>query len=130
LRLAPRIRSDPASSSYVDRLAVTSHLGRVSIWHVTHSTDTNSAPTVQKVQTLETASGKFVLCVDWTSSQTTDLLAVGAADGVLTVFNAQTSQRLFTLEAHMMPIRAVAFSPDSRNLLTASDDMHINVYDV
>jgi WD repeat-containing protein 61 len=130
LRLAPRALEDSANGTPLDRLAVTSHSGTVSIWHLTRSADANSAPALQKKQTLETSSGKFVLCVDWTMSQTRDLLAVGAADGVLTVFNAQTTQRLYTLEAHMMPIRAVAFSSDSRTLLTASDDMHINVYDV
>ena len=31
---------------------------------------------------------------------------------------------------HSMAVRSLAFSPDSRSLITASDDKRINVYDV
>lgn len=33
-------------------------------------------------------------------------------------------------QGHAMPIRSLAFSPDSQLLITASDDNHIKMYDV
>lgn len=35
-----------------------------------------------------------------------------------------------TLEGHAMPIRDLQFSPDSRYLLTASDDKQMKVYEL
>lgn len=35
-----------------------------------------------------------------------------------------------TLEGHAMSVRGLSFSPDSRLLLTASDDNHMKLYDV
>jgi WD repeat-containing protein 61 len=36
---------------------------------------------------------------------------------------------LHRLEGHAKPIRSVAYTADGSALITASDDMHINVYD-
>jgi WD repeat-containing protein 61 len=57
-------------------------------------------------------------------------LAAGGQDGSVAIFDVATSKLKHTLEGHSMTIRSVAFTNDSERLLTASDDKHINVYDV
>lgn len=72
-------------------------------------------------------------------------LACGAIDGVVTIFDvAAGGKRLHTLEStipvalpwmtfsvdHAMAVRSLTFSADSKELITASDDMHVNIYDV
>jgi WD repeat-containing protein 61 len=41
-----------------------------------------------------------------------------------------TQQVAQKIEAHGLPIRTVAFSPDGDLLYSASEDRHVNVYDV
>jgi len=49
---------------------------------------------------------------------------------MIAVFDLVTKKLLHTLEGHALPIRSLAFSPDSTKLLTGSDDGHIKLYDV
>jgi WD repeat-containing protein 61 len=57
-------------------------------------------------------------------------LACAGIDGVVNIFDMNTQQILHKLEAHALPIRSIAFSPEDDLLYTASDDRHANVYDV
>lgn len=57
-------------------------------------------------------------------------IACGAIDGIINIFDMTTGKLMHTLEGHAMPIRGLCFSPDSRLLITASDDSHIKIYDV
>ena len=57
-------------------------------------------------------------------------IASGAIDGIINVFDAETSKLMHKLEGHAMPIRSLTFSPNSQRLLTASDDCHMKVYEV
>ena len=57
-------------------------------------------------------------------------VASGAIDGIINVFDVESSKLMHTLEGHAMPIRSLTFSPDSQRLLTGSDDCHMKIYDV
>ena len=58
------------------------------------------------------------------------LVACGAVDGIINVFDIASGALLHTLEGHAMPVRSLCFSPDSQLLLTASDDKDMKIYDV
>ena len=55
-------------------------------------------------------------------------VASGSMDGSVSVFDVATGKYLHKCEGHAMPVRSLAFTPDSRVLLTCSDDMHIHMY--
>jgi len=46
------------------------------------------------------------------------------------LFDLESHSVIHSIEAHAMPIRAVAFSQDSKTVLTGSDDKHVNMYDI
>ena len=98
------------------------------------------------------ASGKFTLSLAYSADG--KYLASGAIDGIIAVFDMEQRKLLHTLEVkktkkqicsenkfarkinfqnliqgHAMPIRSLAFSPDSQRLLTGSDDGSIKMYD-
>lgn len=74
-------------------------------------------------------AGKFVLAVAWNLDG--NRLACSTMDGTVAIFDVARAKLLHTLEGHSMPVRSLVFSPiDSRILYTASDDMHIHMYDV
>lgn len=50
--------------------------------------------------------------------------------GTVWVFDLQDNKKLFNVNAHALPIRAVAFSPDSQLLLSGSDDGQIKVHSI
>jgi len=55
-------------------------------------------------------------------------IACGGSNGLVAMLDGETGNYLKTLEGHAMPVRALAFSPDSKLLLTASDDKHVKIY--
>jgi len=55
-------------------------------------------------------------------------IACGSANGLVSLLDGETGNHSKTLEGHAMPVRALAFSPDSKLLLTGSDDKHIKIY--
>ena len=57
-------------------------------------------------------------------------MASGAIDGIINVFDVESSKLMHTLEGHAMPIRSLTCSPDSQRLRTGSDDCHMKIYDV
>ncbi|RUS26871.1 putative vernalization independence, partial [Jimgerdemannia flammicorona] len=57
-------------------------------------------------------------------------LSCGSETGAIFIFNTSTGQLVHTLTGHALPVRALAFTADSRTLLSGSDDKRIHVYDV
>lgn len=49
---------------------------------------------------------------------------------MIKLFDVETGKLVNTLEGHAMPIRSLAYSPDSKYLVTGSDDCHLKIYDV
>ena len=91
--------------------------GDINIWSMQDSHE--------KVATLET-NNKMVLSVSFSKDA---LLASASMDGFLNVFDVATQTIVHKVEAHSLPIRSIAFSPDGRLLYSASDDRHVSVYD-
>ncbi|KAL0491830.1 WD repeat-containing protein [Acrasis kona] len=78
-------------------------------------------------QSFDIQKKTFILTVAY--SPNGRYLAAGGQDGSVAIFDVATSVKT-SLEGHSMSVRSVAFTTDSERLLTASDDKHINVYDV
>jgi len=101
-------------------VASTSQKGAVHLW---------SVATGDRVQTLDAnKGGVFSLCLAY--SPNGKLLACGNMDGSVTVYDTETGKRLHVIERHSMAVRSVKFSSDSSLLFSASDDKHVNIYDV
>ena len=47
---------------------------------------------------------------------------------MIKVFDLTNERLIFTSEAHALPVRALAFSPDSQFLLTGCDDSQIKIH--
>merc|ERR1712059_70602 len=88
-----------------------SHSGMVTMY---------SAETGKQEHQLDT-KGKFTLALAF--SPDGKYLASGAIDGIIVVFDVGGGVKKLkhNLEGHAMPIRSLAFSPDSQRLLTGSD---------
>jgi len=52
-------------------------------------------------------------------------LAIGTQDGVLKLINLPTRQEIAVLKGHLTAIPEVAFSPDGRRLISASESTRI-----
>lgn len=70
---------------------------------------------------------KFALSV--AVSQDKQTIAVGSMDGGVCLIDSETGQVKVRPSGHFRPVRSLTFTPDGRHLLTACDDMHINMYD-
>jgi len=57
------------------------------------------------------------------------LIACGAMDGTVAIFDTNTGTCLHTLEGHGRPVRDVTFSPDGKTAYTACDDGYCHIYD-
>ncbi len=57
------------------------------------------------------------------------LLAFGAEDGTVAIWDMVSEEERFVLEAHSFPVRGVVFSPDSRLLATFSAEWAIRLWD-
>ena len=64
--------------------------------------------------------GKFILSLAF--SPDGQYLASGAIDGIINIFDMETKKVKHSLEEHAMPIRSIAFSPDSQKLLTGKNN--------
>jgi len=105
-----------------DLVASTKHTGGVTFY------DANTGESKQSLSLPETAftfstsfspNGLYVACSSWTSKR-----------GLVSLFEVETGKLLHNIEAHAMPIRSVTFSRDSNLILSASDDKHVNIYDI
>ncbi len=79
----------------------------------------------EKVATLETHN-KFILSTAFSCDVK---LATAGIDGIVNVFDMNTQQIVHKIEAHALPVRSIAFSPDGGLIYTASDDRHVSIYD-
>jgi len=64
-----------------------------------------------------------------TFSSDASYVATGNKDGKITLYNLGTGESKL-IEAHISPVRSLAFSSDSKTLFTCSDDKTINIFDV
>lgn len=58
------------------------------------------------------------------------LLAAGAENGTIHVFDISTGKLVHSMPGHSMAIRSMTFTPDSVHLITASDDKRVNIYGI
>ena len=126
-------------------IASGAHSGKVNIWSVEQG---------ERVTQLDT-KGKFIMALAY--SPNGNYLATAAENGSIHIFDVPTSRLVASLPGHSMSVRSLAFSPNSgisnfysfiysfyllifnillnhiltpANLISASDDKRINMYDV
>ena len=101
-------------------IASGSHHGNVNLWQVESGERVHSYSTGN--------SSSFIMSVGYSPSG--KMLAAGGKDGKVYFFDVETGEMTSQQEhAHAKAVRSLAFSPEGRFLLTASDDMNVNVYD-
>lgn len=104
-------------SPHGDVISAGTHHGSIGLWSVQNK---------ECLATLETDS-KFILSTDFQPTGTK--LATSGVDGILNIFDLQTTQLVSQIEAHAMAARRVRFSHDGSLIFTVSDDRHASVYD-
>jgi WD40 repeat protein len=58
-----------------------------------------------------------------------NLIATGNSNGAIKVFSTETNKRVHKIEELCMAVRSLAYDQVNARLLSASDDLHINVFD-
>lgn len=57
------------------------------------------------------------------------LLAMGTIDGLVYLIDMKSRTIVSKLESHALAVRALAFTSSSKHLISAAEDLHINVVD-
>ena len=78
-----------------------------------------------RVQTL--SSPPLTTCASL--NPTSDTVVVGAADGTISVYSAETGNKLKSSQHHTAAINSICYSPDGRFLMTGSDDGTARIQD-
>lgn len=76
------------------------------------------------------ASGNAAAAADAASSGAPPLVATGCLDGCVRLWDARSGELARVFKGHRGGIQALAFSPDGRALLTASDDATAKVFEI
>jgi len=108
---------DIAYNESGELLASGSQGGNVNIWNVDGEKQASIA-----------TGGKFVMSVAYHPKS--NVVAAGGHDGTVHMVDVESGKCAHKLEGHAMPVRSLSFSQDGQYLLTASDDGHVNLYDV
>ena len=99
--------------------ATGSHSGNVNVWNF----DTGARVDTAKPGT------KFTMAVAY--SPNGKYLASAHHDGSVNLVDAETNKPISKMPAaHARSVRNICFSPDSRTLMCASEDMHISQFEV
>eukprot|EP00300_Choanocystis_sp_HF-7_P024392 c25834_g1_i1.p1 GENE.c25834_g1_i1~~c25834_g1_i1.p1 ORF type:complete len:310 (+),score=60.00 c25834_g1_i1:28-957(+) len=101
------------------QVATGGHKGVISVYAVESG---------QKIQTIDTKTDSMVMSIAY--SPNGQLLACGTMDGSVVVFDASSGAELVKIPAHHGSVRSLCFTADSSTLLTASDDLHVKLFDV
>jgi len=105
-----------------DLISVTAHTGGVVFYDANSGTSKQTLSTGENGFTFGVAfspNGRLMATTSWTGKK-----------GILSLFDVESGKLLHNIEAHAMPIRSVSFSRDSKSVFTASDDRHVNIYDI
>lgn len=57
------------------------------------------------------------------------LIAAGNANGSINIYSYDTKKRVHKIEEHCLPVRSMAYDKLNNKLISASDDLHINIMD-
>lgn len=102
------------------RVASSSKAGSVTEWDATSG---------KRLRVLESGA-KFGCCVAY-SPAAAEFVACGAVDGSVSLLSAgEDGKRLHKIDAHAKTVRGVAFSQSGTEVASASDDGHVNLWDV
>lgn len=72
---------------------------------------------------------KYINCMDYSSSGA--LVATGDIDGAVNIIDAESKVlKGKPFNNHGMGVKAVRFSPDSSQIISGSEDLHMHVCDV
>jgi len=97
--------------------------GYVNVWNINQQ---------ELLKPFKPPNPTFSTCLSYTKEGNS--VACCSKGGTVTIFDTQSGQpRSFSgdkllIEAHTLPIRCTAFSPDGSLLITGSDDRHISVF--
>lgn len=105
------------------KIAGGSYNGAISVW------DTESKELIYTIQAKEV----FILSISWSFDG--KYIACGGKDGSVFIFDVSSPDTLKrglikTLHDHVLPVRALSFSPNSDILFAGSDDATVSVYDI
>lgn len=100
-------------------LASGTHKGDINLWDINQK-----GKNVGKFE----ANSKFAMSVAF--SPNGQLVACGAFDGAVNVFDVETGAVTYKFSKHAKAVRGLAFSADSTCLLSASQDHHVNLYEM
>ena len=99
-------------------LACGSETGSVNMW---------SHETGEKVTSMSTG-GDFVLSCQYSPNGV--YVGAGCNNGIVSVFDVESGKQIMKHStSHTMPVRSVDFSKESKLVVSASDDKHVNIYD-